>query len=90
MGLVNLVGNYLLMMFWDMVFYVVGVVVVYEFCLIEKLEFDWCMMWFFMMIKGFELFCGEMFNKVYYIKLGMKVDYINKVGEIGFFVFDIG
>ena len=89
-GLANSVGNYPSTTLWDTASYVAGAVAAYELCLIEKPEFDRRMTRLFTTIKGLELFRGEMPNKVYHTKSGMKVDYTNKAGEIGFSALDIG
>ena len=89
-GLANSVGNYPSTTLWDTASYVAGAVAAYELCLIEKPEFDQRMTRLFTTIKGLDLFRGEMPNKVYHTKSGLKVDYTNKAGEIGFSALDIG
>ncbi len=89
-GLANSVGNYPSTTLWDTASYVAGTVAAYELCLIEKPEFDRRITQLFTTIKGLELFRNEMPNKVYHTKSGLKVDYTNKAGEIGFSALDIG
>lgn len=89
-GLANSVGNYPSTTLWDTASYIAGAVSAYELCIIEKPEFDSRMTKLFTTIKGLELFRNEMPNKVYHTKTGLKVDYTNKAGEIGFSALDIG
>ncbi|MCE0503907.1 DUF3131 domain-containing protein [Roseivivax sp. GX 12232] len=89
-GLANSVGNYPSTTLWDTASYVAGAVAAYEFCLIEKPEFDRRMTQLFTTLKTLDLFRNEMPNKVYHTRTGEKVDYTNKPGEIGFSALDIG
>lgn len=89
-GLANSVGNYPSTTLWDTASYVAGAVAAYELCLIEKPDFDRRMTRLFTTLKGLELFRSELPNKVYHTKTGLKVDYTNKAGEIGFSALDIG
>ncbi|CUJ14357.1 DUF3131 domain-containing protein [Cognatishimia activa] len=89
-GLANSVGNYPSTTLWDTASYIAGAVAAYELCLIEKNDFDQRMTLLLTTIKGLELFRNEMPNKVYHTKSGLKVDYTNKAGEIGFSALDIG
>lgn len=89
-GLANSVGNYPSTTLWDTASYIAGAVAAYELCLIEKPDFDRRMTRLLTTIKGLELFRNEMPNKVYHTKSGLKVDYTNKAGEIGFSALDIG
>lgn len=89
-GLANSVGNYPSTTLWDTASYIAGAVAAYELCIIEKPEFDRRITLLLTTIKGLELFRKEMPNKVYHTKSGLKVDYTNKAGEIGFSALDIG
>lgn len=89
-GLANSVGNYPSTTLWDTASYVAGAVAAYELCIIEKPEFDQRMTLLLTTVKGLDLFRKEMPNKVYHTKSGLKVDYTNKAGEIGFSALDIG
>lgn len=89
-GLANSVGNYPSTTMWDTASYIAGATAAYELCIIEKPEFDRRMMQLLTTIKELELFRDEMPNKVYHTKSGLKVDYTNKAGEIGFSALDIG
>jgi len=89
-GLANSVGNYPSTTLWDTASYIAGAVAAYELCIIEKPDFDRRITLLLTTIKGLELFRNEMPNKVYHTKSGLKVDYTNKAGEIGFSALDIG
>lgn len=89
-SLANLVGNYPSTTMWDTASYIVGTVAAFEFCLIEKPEFDRRIIQLLTTVKELELFRKEMPNKVYHTKTGAKVDSTNKPGEIGFSALDIG
>lgn len=89
-GMANSVGNYPSTTLWDTASYIAGAVAAYELCIIEKPDFDHRMTQLLTTIKGLELFRNELPNKVYHTKTGLKVDYTNKAGEIGFSALDIG
>jgi len=89
-GLANAVGIYPSTTLWDTASYLSALVSAYELGIIDKREFDQRTLRVIGAIRDFDLFRGELPNKVYNTQTGAKVDYANKPGEIGYSALDVG
>lgn len=89
-GLANAVLNYPSTTLWDTASYIAALVSARELGIIDKREFDLRTLKLLGTLQGFNLFRGELPNKVYNTKTGEKVNYENKPGEVGYSALDIG
>ena len=89
-GLVNAVNDYPSTTMWDTGSYLAGLVTAYEFCIIDKNEFDKRLIKILKTLNNLEFFRNGLPNKVYHTQTGQKVNYANQPGEIGVSGLDLG
>ncbi|MCI5178151.1 MAG: DUF3131 domain-containing protein [Candidatus Electrothrix sp. AW3_4] len=89
-GLCNAVQDYPSTTLWDTSSYMGGMMAAYELGLIDQHNFNLRMTKLLGALNRMEFFQNEVPNKVYHAKEGIKVNYANEPGEIGFSALDLG
>ncbi|WLE96804.1 MAG: DUF3131 domain-containing protein [Candidatus Electrothrix communis] len=89
-GLCNAVDQYPSTTMWDTASYIGGLVSAYELGVIKKQEFNMRMTKLLGMLNRLEFFNNELPNKVYHTQSGIKVNYSNEEGEVGYSAVDMG
>jgi hypothetical protein len=89
-GLCNAVDQYPSTTLWDTASYIGGMVASHELEFISKQEFNMRMTKLIGAMNGLEFFQNELPNKVYHTQSGIKVNYDNTPGEVGYSAVDMG
>ncbi|MCI5113548.1 MAG: DUF3131 domain-containing protein [Candidatus Electrothrix sp. AW1] len=89
-GMCNAVDQYPSTTMWDTASYIGGLIAAHELGVIEKQEFNMRMTKLLGMLNRLEFFNNELPNKAYHTQSGIKVDYANQPGEIGYSAVDMG